>query len=101
MRLWKKAVEQYRERELVITVFELALFAFSFGCTFSPFPLIEGLFTNVERPALTSFIDALYYSMVTIATIGYGDISPHTAAGRIATTYYIISILFWLPSKVA
>lgn len=32
MKLWRKAVVEYRERELVITVCELALFAFSFGC---------------------------------------------------------------------
>lgn len=47
-----------------------------------------------------SVVDALYYALVTLTTVGYGDITPQTRAGRFATTYYIVSVLFWLPSKV-
>lgn len=37
-----------------------------------------------------SFLDAVYFSVVTIATVGYGDIHPVTATGRIFTIFYIL-----------
>ena len=30
-----------------------------------------------------SFIDAIYFTIVTISTVGYGDIHPTTLAGKI------------------
>ena len=47
-----------------------------------------------------TLLDSIYYAIVTVTTVGYGDITPLTQEGRFATTYYIISVLFWLPSKV-
>jgi voltage-gated potassium channel len=38
-----------------------------------------------------SWIDAVYFSVVTIATVGYGDITPQTAIGKIFTIGYIFS----------
>ena len=35
-------------------------------------------------------LDALYFSIVTLATVGYGDFTPHTAPGKIFTMVYII-----------
>ena len=37
-----------------------------------------------------SFLDAAYFAVVTIATIGYGDFVPKTAAGKIFTIAYVI-----------
>ena len=37
-----------------------------------------------------SFIDALYFTFVTIATVGYGDITPVTAGGKIFSIFLII-----------
>ncbi|KAB0269207.1 potassium channel family protein [Microvirga brassicacearum] len=37
-----------------------------------------------------SFLDATYFAVVTIATIGYGDLVPKTAAGKIFTIAYVI-----------
>ncbi len=37
-----------------------------------------------------SWLDAYYFSVITIATIGYGDITPHTSAGKIFTTFYAL-----------
>lgn len=36
-----------------------------------------------------SFVDALYYSIVTVATVGYGDIVPKTPAGKILSLVII------------
>lgn len=37
-----------------------------------------------------SWIDGLYLSIMTLATVGYGDISPVTTAGKIFTMVYAI-----------
>lgn len=35
-------------------------------------------------------IDAVYFSVVTIATVGYGDLTPQTALGKIFTIGYLL-----------
>jgi voltage-gated potassium channel Kch len=37
-----------------------------------------------------SYIDSLYFSVVTLTTIGYGDFTPQTDTGKIFTVFYII-----------
>ena len=37
-----------------------------------------------------SFVDALYFSVITLTTVGYGDLSPQTAVGKIFTIFYIL-----------
>lgn len=35
------------------------------------------------------WIDAYYFCVVTLATVGYGDFVPHTEIGKLFTTFYI------------
>ena len=35
------------------------------------------------------WLDAVYFSVITLATVGYGDFSPQTDAGKIFTIFYI------------
>lgn len=48
-----------------------------------------------ENPAnggqVNNLFDALYLSVVTLATVGYGDISPHTTGGRLVAMALIFS----------
>jgi voltage-gated potassium channel len=37
-----------------------------------------------------SFMDALYFGIVTVATVGYGDIHPITAIGKLLAMLLII-----------
>ncbi len=37
-----------------------------------------------------TWLDSLYFSIITLTTIGYGDYSPQTEAGKWFTIFYII-----------
>ncbi|HSW78479.1 MAG TPA: potassium channel family protein [Candidatus Babeliales bacterium] len=37
-----------------------------------------------------SWLNAYYFSVITLTTVGYGDITPHTATGKIFTTFYVM-----------
>lgn len=37
------------------------------------------------------WLDAIYFSVVTLATVGYGDIVPKTDLGKIFTIFYILT----------
>ena len=39
---------------------------------------------------LTSYLDAIYWALVTISTVGYGDISPVTELGKILSMFGIV-----------
>ena len=36
------------------------------------------------------WIDSLYFSVITLTTVGYGDFSPSTNAGKIFTIFYVL-----------
>lgn len=37
-----------------------------------------------------SWLDSFYVSVITVSTVGYGDISPQTAAGKVFTLAYVV-----------
>lgn len=37
-----------------------------------------------------AWIDALYFTVVTLTTVGYGDLTPQTNAGKLFTIAYIL-----------
>lgn len=37
-----------------------------------------------------SWLNAYYFSVVTLATVGYGDLTPKTDFGKFFTTFYIL-----------
>lgn len=50
-----------------------------------------------------SLLDSLYFSVVTLATVGYGDFTPTTPAAKVFTILYVIngiSILLALLDRI-
>lgn len=43
-----------------------------------------------ENPNVRDIWDALWWAVVTITTVGYGDVSPATAEGRLAAAVLMI-----------
>ena len=50
---------------------------------------------SISMPAIdsgfTNYFDSLYWSIVTVTTVGYGDIVPHTLYAKIITIFLILS----------
>ncbi len=48
--------------------------------------VFEGIGNN---PNIDSYLDAIYWSIITITTVGYGDITPVTITGKIITVFLV------------
>lgn len=59
--------------------------AIAFGSTI--IFIYEGAGVN---PNIDNYFDAIYWSVITISTVGFGDISPVTIQGRVATLFLVI-----------
>lgn len=64
--------------------------------------IVATLMFNEEPELFPNFFDALYWAVVTLATIGYGDIVPVTELGRVLTMISaVVGIaVFALPTSV-
>ena len=50
----------------------------------------------------TAFLDAIYWAIITATTLGYGDFSPHSGAGKVLTIGLICSTVFiFIPTITA
>lgn len=78
--LWSGLVASYRK---------LLVFFFIIGVIIC---LFAGAMYAVEGPSygFTSLPVAFYWAVVTITTVGYGDITPHTPLGQLITSLLIL-----------
>ncbi len=59
-----------------------------------------GLFFTFEagkNPQITTFDDAIYFSLVTVTTVGFGDITPVTKTGQVIVMFIILAGIFSIP----
>lgn len=76
-----KVLSKFKEVSYAFYFFMLAIITSSFGIYFA----------EREVGTVTSVGDALWWSVVTSTTVGYGDISPKTLAGRLIAIILMIS----------
>lgn len=57
-----------------------------------------GLRDNADPDSPVGFVDVLYFTVVSLATVGYGDIAPVTLEGRLLNTVLLtpVRIFIWL-----
>jgi len=64
----------------------------------------SGLFQVIENQGegetVVTFGESLYFVIVTISTVGYGDISPETTWGRVLLSFLIVSAIIFVPLQV-
>src|ERR687898_2059492 len=87
-----RAIWTLRRDPQFVSLALLTVIAIATGTGFYSF--VEGL----------RFVDAFYFSVVTLTTVGYGDFAPQTDVGKLFTAVYAlvgIGILLALITTVA
>lgn len=77
-----------------------ALFARILFTLFSIIFVYSGLIYQVEHPineTFRTFLDAVYFSISTITTAGFGDITPHSQLGRFLTVLMLLTGIVLIP----
>ncbi len=54
----------------------------------------DGLYDEVD--GVISFLDVVYFTMVTVTTVGYGDIVPVTDRARLIDSFFVTPIRFFV-----
>jgi voltage-gated potassium channel len=66
--------------------------------------IYSGLIYQVEHPinaaAFTTFLDAIYFAVATMTTVGYGDITPVSQTGRLLAVMMILTGIALIPWQV-
>ncbi|NJO70901.1 MAG: ion transporter [Oscillatoriales cyanobacterium RM1_1_9] len=66
--------------------------------------VFSGLIYQVENPVnpqiFRTFLDAVYFCVVTMTTVGFGDVTPQSEAGRFLTILMILTGIALIPWQI-
>jgi len=81
------------EDSIIVTRILFTLFAIVF--------VYSGIIYQVEHPvnpeAFATFLDAFYFSVATMTTVGFGDVTPTSELGRLLTVLMILTGIALIP----
>lgn len=63
--------------------------------------LLSGLLFRNFESEISTLTEAFYFSIVTVSTVGYGDITPKSGSGRIVSVFLIFSGMIMISSFTA
>jgi voltage-gated potassium channel len=82
-----------REKSSIVTRIIFTIFSIIF--------IYSGLIYQVEHPVnpkeFGTFFDAVYFAVVTMTTVGFGDITPTSQAGKMMTVLMILTGIALIP----
>ncbi len=58
---------------------------------------IAAVLERLVDPAMGNFADALWWAIVTVTTVGYGDVIPTSSAGRIIAGFLMVAGVSAIP----
>ena len=100
IRFWRLEVKLFRIKNQ-----DGIIFARIFLTLFSLIFVYAGLIYQVEHQindqGLKNFFDAFYFVVVTMTTVGYGDVTPLSEAGRAMTLLMILTGVLFIPWQLS
>ena len=75
-----------KKTNIIITILGILLFL-GFSLLLVSFEKVD------ETGSIKNFYDVLWYAIITLTTVGYGDYFPVTAGGKIVSLFFVISSL--------
>ena len=96
VRFWKieKRILGFKSEDSIVFV---RIFLTLFTLIFVYAGLIYQVEHQINSDRLVNFFDAFYFVVVTMTTVGYGDVTPLSEAGRLMTVLMIFTGVLFIP----